>query len=282
MALVSLGIVLAPLLCFVRALAATTLPSDRCRVTGTWSTSMAFKDHLDFSFACAPESLRISFSGGSLDGEFFHFQRSTPKYQISTSKSTTRHRLANGSSNWTLTLSSIKGVQLIDKTGGKTLPVSLPNGQVGDCYEVQFKADTNIDFRFAHQEDSRPCSFTVTETTKATTTTAAAITTTTTTATTTTTTTTTTAATTTATTTATTMKTTFEAQPAPTRTTPVNKDLPPSAPPAASTDTASSPALFPSPDPDPDLGGAEVRSGEGRAGGDAAWAMLMAAVVALL
>ncbi|ROT68075.1 hypothetical protein C7M84_013808 [Penaeus vannamei] len=131
---------------------------NRCEVTDAWSASTTFKDHLDFSFSCAPESLKISFSGGALDGEFFHFQRSQ-KYVISTKNANTEHRLTGKSSNWTLTLSSTKGVQLIDTANKKTLPISLVKGRPGVCYQAQFEADTNIDFRFLHHaqpESSKP------------------------------------------------------------------------------------------------------------------------------
>nr|XP_027224475.1 uncharacterized protein LOC113816622 isoform X2 [Penaeus vannamei] len=229
----------ASLLCLGQAL-------DRCEVTDAWSASTTFKDHLDFSFSCAPESLKISFSGGALDGEFFHFQRSQ-KYVISTKNANTEHRLTGKSSNWTLTLSSTKGVQLIDTANKKTLPISLVKGRPGVCYQAQFEADTNIDFRFLHH-GSTSCSVSAATTTSTTTTTT------------------------------TTMKATPEAQPESSKPTAATEDLPPSDPPATSAETASTSTLFPS----PDLGGSEVRSSEGRAERDAGLQFLMAALMFLM
>ncbi|XP_069976387.1 uncharacterized protein [Penaeus vannamei] len=227
--------------------ATTSLLSDLCEVTDAWSASTTFKDHLDFSFSCAPESLKISFSGGALDGEFFHFQRSQ-KYVISTKNANTEHRLTGKSSNWTLTLSSTKGVQLIDTANKKTLPISLVKGRPGVCYQAQFEADTNIDFRFLHHEGSTSCSVSAATTASTTTTTT------------------------------TTMKATPEAQPESSKPTAATEDLPPSDPPATSAETASTSTLFPS----PDLGGSEVRSSEGRAERDAGLQFLMAALMFLM
>ncbi|XP_063603068.1 uncharacterized protein LOC134779033 [Penaeus indicus] len=154
---VSVGIFFACILCLAQS-------SDRCEVTDTWSSSTTFKDHLDFSFACAPERLMISFSGGSLDGEFFHFQRFQRKYLIMTRRSMTKHRIPSGSSNWTLTLSSTKGVLLVDLTMSMTLPIFLPKGRVGVCYKVQFESN-GLDLSVSRGEGGAPCDVLTTTTT---------------------------------------------------------------------------------------------------------------------
>ncbi|XP_037804938.1 integumentary mucin C.1-like [Penaeus monodon] len=81
----------------------------------------------------------------------------------------TRHRMASGGSNWTLTLSSTKGVLLVDTTMGITLPISLPKGRVGVCYEVQLESDSLG--RVSREEGSAPCDVITTTTTATTTTT---------------------------------------------------------------------------------------------------------------
>ncbi|XP_042886984.1 uncharacterized protein LOC122262855 isoform X2 [Penaeus japonicus] len=151
MAFTSSGILFVLALSLVRAKA-------HCEGTSGWSGSTTFTDHVDFSFLCLPERLKLSFSGGRLEGEAFLFQRlPNGKYEISTKNSLYVYRLiVRRSSNWTLTLSSTKGVQLIDTAQKMTLPISLSKGQVGVCYRVRFEANRNIDLRFSHK-GSAPC-----------------------------------------------------------------------------------------------------------------------------